>query len=72
MRASLNAPHTNKKDKVISVLNYVTKHYAMKVYGGVEVWLHHLDLDTRWRWSGQLHGPAPLPPGTESPPVPVV
>jgi hypothetical protein len=25
------------KDKVIPVLNYVIKHYAMKAYGGVEV-----------------------------------
>jgi hypothetical protein len=28
---------------------------------------HFLDLGTRWKWSGQLHAPAPLPPGKEPP-----
>jgi hypothetical protein len=27
----------SKKGKVVLVLNYVTKHNAMKAYGGVEV-----------------------------------
>jgi hypothetical protein len=26
--------------KVVFVLDYVTKHYALKEYGGVDVWLH--------------------------------
>jgi hypothetical protein len=38
------------------------KHQAMKMYGGVEIWLHHSYLGTRW--GGQLHAPAVLPPGS--------
>jgi hypothetical protein len=43
---------------------YLIKHHAMKIYGGVEVLLHH-----SWPWhkvevSGHLHAPAALPPGT--------
>jgi hypothetical protein len=27
--------------KIVPVLSYVTKHYVMKTYWGMEVWLHH-------------------------------
>jgi hypothetical protein len=29
------------KDKAISVLNYIITQYAMKVYGNLDVYLHH-------------------------------
>jgi hypothetical protein len=37
------------KGKVFPVL--LTEHHAMKVYWGVEVWLHaFFDFGSRWRW----------------------
>jgi hypothetical protein len=56
--------------KVMSSL-YLTKHHAMKAYGGGEVWLHaFFDLGTRWRWAVSFTPQAALPPGKELP-VPI-
>jgi hypothetical protein len=46
------------------------KHYAVKVYGGVDVEIHIFLTLHKLAVNGQLHAPAALPPGKE-PPVPI-
>jgi hypothetical protein len=46
------------------------KHYAIKTYGEMEVWVHH-SWPCQWmEVNGQIHGPAALPPEIEFP-VPI-
>jgi hypothetical protein len=57
--------HCGNKVKVKS--NFLTKHHAMKAYGGVEIYLHSFfDLGTRWRWVESFM-PLPLYPQGKSP-----
>jgi hypothetical protein len=56
----------NVKLGITPVMNYATKHYAMKMCWGAEIWLHHY---WPWQWmelSGQLHALAALTPGKQS------
>jgi hypothetical protein len=51
-----------KPGKNVNFPIYVIKRYAMKTYGGMEIWLHHSLLVHYLEVSGQLHASAALPP----------
>jgi len=53
LRVVIRSTHPTRpqgKGKVAPVLFFLTEHYAMKAYWGVEVKLHiFFDISTRWR-----------------------
>jgi hypothetical protein len=52
-----------KENLCVKLSLCLTKHYAMKAYGGVDIWIHIILTSALAGMSGQVHAPAALPPG---------